>query len=62
MVIGLVAADGAATLSANFKDVPGLSDKEYNWQEMYSGTSGKGKSVSAKLAKHDMAVFKITGI
>lgn len=59
-VVGLVAADGATTLSVNLKDVPGLSDAEYNWQEMYTNTSGKGTRVSAKLAKHDMAVFKIT--
>lgn len=61
VVIGLVAADGAATLSVNFADVPGLGSGTYSWTELYSGRTGVGKSVSAKLETHDMAVFKVTG-
>ena len=54
VVIGLVAANGAATLSVNFADVPGLGDGSYSWTELYGGTSGTGTSVSATLAAHDM--------
>ena len=60
VVIGLIAADGAATLSANFTQVPGLGDGTYKWTELYSGVSGSGTSVSATLGLHDMAVFKVT--
>ena len=54
VVIGLVAANGAATLSVNFADVPGLGSGSYSWTELYGGTSGTGTSVSATLAPHDM--------
>ncbi|KAL2212757.1 glycoside hydrolase [Sarocladium strictum] len=60
VVIGLVAANGAATLSVNFKDVPGLSTASYSWKEMYSGKTGTGTSVSFSLGNHDMAVIKVT--
>ncbi|KAF2742342.1 glycoside hydrolase family 27 protein [Sporormia fimetaria CBS 119925] len=61
VVIGLVAANGAATLSVNFKDVPGLGGSgNYNWKELYSGRTGSGTSVSFSLALHDMAVVKVT--
>ena len=61
VVIGLSAANGAATLSVKFADVPGLGGSgEYNWKEMYSGKTGRGTSVSFSLASHDMAVIKVT--
>jgi alpha-galactosidase len=60
VVIGLVAGNGAATLSVNFKDVPGLGSGTYNWQEMYSGKTGTGTSVSFSLGNHDMAVVRVT--
>lgn len=58
-VIGLVASNGAATLSVNFSDVPGLGAGTYSWKECYTGATGKGTSVSANLAAHDMAIFKV---
>jgi len=58
-VIGLVAANGAATLSVNFSDVPGLGAGTYSWKECYTGATGTGTSVSATLAAHDMAIFKV---
>ncbi|MCJ1312998.1 hypothetical protein MMC25_006674 [Agyrium rufum] len=58
-VIGLVAASGAATLTAKFSDVPGLGAGPFAWTELYSGTTGMGTSVSATLAVHDMAIFKV---
>jgi alpha-galactosidase len=61
VVVGLVAANGAATLTVNFKDVPGLGGTgSYNWTEMYTGKSGSGTSASFNLASHDMAVIKVT--
>jgi hypothetical protein len=60
VVIGLAAASGAATLSVNFQDVPGLGSGTYSWKEMYSGRTGSGTSVSFSLGSHDMAVIKVT--
>lgn len=60
-VIGLVAANGAQTLSVSFADVPGLTKgTTYSYTELYTGKSGSGTSVSVALAAHDMAVFKVT--
>jgi alpha-galactosidase len=59
VVIGLVAVNGAATLSVNFQDVPGLGAGTYNWTELWTGATGKGSSVSASLGSHDMAVYKV---
>ncbi len=58
-VIGLVATSGAATLTVSFSYVPGLGAGAYSWKEAYTGASGTGKSVSATLVEHDMAVFKV---
>jgi alpha-galactosidase len=58
-VIGLVASNGAATLSVNFADVPGLGAGTYSWKECYTNATGIGTSVSATLAAHDMAIFKV---
>jgi Alpha galactosidase A/Alpha galactosidase C-terminal beta sandwich domain len=58
-VIGLVAANGAATLSVSFSDVPGLGAGTYSWTEAYTGATGTGTSVSATLALHDMAIFHV---
>lgn len=60
VVVGIVAANGAGTFNVNFKDVPGLGSGTYKWQEMYSGKTGTGTSVSVTLASHDMAVYKVT--
>lgn len=60
VVIGLIASNGAATLSVNFKDVPGLGSGSYSWKEMYSGRTGTGTSVSFSLGNHDMAVVLVT--
>jgi alpha-galactosidase len=60
VVIGLVAADGAATLSANFSDVPGLGAGTWNWTEVFTGATGSGTSVSAQLGSHDMRIYKVT--
>jgi len=59
-VIGLVAANGAATLTANFADIKGLGSGPFAWKELYTGATGTGTSVSATLTTHDMAIFKIT--
>ncbi|ORY18419.1 glycoside hydrolase superfamily [Clohesyomyces aquaticus] len=60
VVIGVVAADGAATLSFNFGDVPGLdATKTYNWTEAWTGTTGSGKAVSTNLGSHDMRVYRL---
>ncbi|RDL30464.1 Alpha-galactosidase [Venustampulla echinocandica] len=62
VVVGLVAPDGAQTLSVNFADVPGLGAGTFAWTELYSGHTGSGISVSANLNAHDMAVFKVVRI
>ncbi|KAH6850401.1 glycoside hydrolase superfamily [Chaetomium sp. MPI-CAGE-AT-0009] len=59
VVVGLVAADGAETLTVNFSDVPGLGEGSFAWTELYSGRTGTGTSVSQELDTHDMAVFKV---
>ncbi|OAQ63714.1 alpha-galactosidase [Pochonia chlamydosporia 170] len=59
VVIGLVAANGAETLSVNFTDVPGLGAGAYDWIEYYSGKTGTSTSVSFSLDSHDMAVVKV---
>ena len=58
-MVALVAANGAAILAVNFADVPGLGAGSYAWRESYSGTTGTGTAVSATLASHDMAIFKV---
>ena len=60
VVIGLVAVDGATTLSANFADVPGLGKGNWKWTEVFTNASGTGSSVSAQLGAHDMRVYKVT--
>jgi alpha-galactosidase len=60
VVIGLVSAGSAQTLSVNFKDVPGLGSGTYSWVEYFSGRSGSGTSVSFSLATDDIAVVKVT--
>lgn len=59
VVVGLVAPDGAQTLSVNFADVSGLGSGTFFWTELYSGLTGSGTSVSASLGAHDIAVFKV---
>ena len=60
VALGLTAASGAATVSVNFADVPGLGEGTFDWEEMYSGQTGSGESVSFELGEHDMAVVKVT--
>jgi alpha-galactosidase len=55
----LVAASGAATLSVNFKDVPGLGSSSYSWKELYTGANGTSNNISFKLSSHDIAVVKV---
>jgi alpha-galactosidase len=57
--VGVVAADGAATLSFDCKDVPALSTGAWKWTEVLTGTSGNGSSISAQLSSHDMRIYKI---
>lgn len=59
-MIGIVAVNGAATMTVNFSDVPGLGAGTYSWKECYTGTTGTGSSVSATLVAHDMAIFKVS--
>lgn len=60
VAIGLTAGHGAATVSVNFSDVPGLGEGSFDWEEMYSGQTGTGESVSFDLVEGDMAVVKVT--
>ena len=60
VVVGLVGSEGAATLSFNFSDVPGLGSGNWNWTEVFTGASGTGTSISTQIASHDMRVYKIT--
>ncbi|KAL9112610.1 MAG: hypothetical protein Q9227_003181 [Pyrenula ochraceoflavens] len=62
VVIGLVAVNGAATLSASFADVPGVGSGTYGWTELWSGATGSGTSVSATLANHDMVSLDLLWI
>ena len=60
VVIGVVAAAGASTLSFKFADVPGLGGSgSYNWTELWTGATGSGTSVTASLGSHDMRVYKV---
>jgi hypothetical protein len=59
VVVGLVAADSAETLTVNFSDAPGLGPGTFSWTELYSGRTGMGTTASADLENHDMAVFKM---
>ncbi|KAK3318968.1 alpha-galactosidase [Apodospora peruviana] len=60
VVLGLVTANGATTLSVNFADVPGLGAGTFSWTELFSGKTGSGTSVSASLSSHDMAMYKVS--
>lgn len=59
MVIGVVAANGAETLSFKFSDVPGLGSGTYTWTELWTSTTGSGAAISTSLAQHDMRVYKV---
>ncbi|KAH7486154.1 alpha-D-galactopyranosidase [Fusarium oxysporum f. sp. albedinis] len=58
-VVAIVASKGNLNTQLNLKDVPGLKDMEYSWTELLTGAKGKGKTVSANLQTHDVAVFRI---
>ena len=60
VVVALVAAKDAATLSVNFSDVPGLGSGSFQWREVYTNKTGSGTSASFALTKHDIAVLKVT--
>jgi alpha-galactosidase len=60
VVIGLCAANAAGKYSVQFKDVPGLGQGEYAWEEMYSGQKGTGSGVSFDIGLHDIRVVKVT--
>ncbi len=53
-VVAMIAVNGAATLTVNFADVPGLGAGTYSWKEAYTGRTGTGSSVSASLTNHDI--------
>lgn len=56
-VVALIAVNGAATMSVNFADVPGLGAGTFNWKEAYTGRTGSGTSVSASLTNHDIVSY-----
>ena len=60
VVIGLCAGTSAGTYSVNFADVPGLDSRPRNWEEMYTGQTGNGTSVSFNIGLHDMRIIKVT--
>ncbi|KAH6621635.1 glycoside hydrolase superfamily [Chaetomium sp. MPI-SDFR-AT-0129] len=60
VVIGLVAGTQGGTYAVNFKDVPGLEDGDYSWEEVYTGQTGTGSSVSFDIELHDIRVVKVT--
>ncbi|KAL2173451.1 glycoside hydrolase superfamily [Thermothelomyces heterothallicus CBS 202.75] len=59
VVIGLCAGTSAGTYAVDFRDVPGLGDGSYSWEEMYTGQTGTGTGVSFDIALHDMRVVKV---
>ncbi|KAL2160723.1 hypothetical protein VTH06DRAFT_920 [Thermothelomyces fergusii] len=59
VVIGLCAGTSAGTYSVQFKDVPGLGDGTYTWEEMYTGQRGTGTGISFWIDLHDMRVIKV---
>lgn len=60
VVVGVVAADGAATLSFKFADVPGLGGSgSHNWTELWTGATGSGSAITTSLGSHDMRVYKV---
>lgn len=59
VVIGLCAAGGAGTYAVDFKDVPGLGDGSYSWEEMYTGETGTGTGISFNIDQYDMRVIKV---
>jgi alpha-galactosidase len=60
VVIGVVAAAGASTLSFKFADVPGLGGSgSYKWTELWTGATGSGTDVTTSLGSHDMRVYKV---
>ena len=60
VVIGLVSANRAGTLSVNFADVPGLEGGSYSWKELYTGEEGTSESISFNVAENDIAIVKVT--
>jgi alpha-galactosidase len=60
VVIGLCAGTSGGNYGVSFKDVPGLGDGDYTWEEMYTGQKGTGKSISFNIKLHDMRVIKVT--
>ncbi|KAK8066061.1 hypothetical protein PG997_012808 [Apiospora hydei] len=60
VVVGVVAAGGASTLSFKFADVPGLGGSgSYSWTELWTGATGSGTAVTTSLGSHDMRVYKV---
>lgn len=60
VVIGLCAGTSAGTYAVDFKDVPGLGEGSYEWEEMYTGEKGTGTGISFDIDLHDMRVIKVT--
>ena len=58
-VVAIVASKGNLDTKLSLSQVPGLKDQDYSWTEMLTGAKGRGRTVQAKLEKHDIAVFRI---
>ncbi|KAH7242268.1 glycoside hydrolase superfamily, partial [Fusarium tricinctum] len=58
-VVAIVASKDSTTAKLSLSQVPGLKDMDYSWTELLTGAKGKGRTVEAKLEKHDIAVFRI---
>ncbi|KAK4097066.1 glycoside hydrolase family 27 protein [Parathielavia hyrcaniae] len=59
VVIGLCAGMVAGRYGVEFRDVPGLGRKSYEWKEMYTGQTGRGSGVAFDIGLHDMRVVKV---
>jgi alpha-galactosidase len=58
-VVAIVASKGNIDTKLSLSQVPGLKDQDYSWTELLTGAKGRGRTVQAKLEKHDIAVFRI---
>lgn len=59
-VVAFTGASGGGSFSVDFKDVPGMEDREYSWKELYSLKEGKGNSLTFEVEQDDIAIFKVT--
>ena len=59
-VVVFTGASGEGSFSVDLKDVPGMKDAEYQWQELYSSTGGSGRTLTFDVEQDDIAIFKVT--